>query len=203
MTQKKKSATDPRIIRTRQLIREAFVELLQEMDIEKLSVNRIAERATINRVTFYLHYRDITDMMEKMADEMIENIEGIVLEHSLQEGQGPEKPSDPWPVLVKLLEHFAEQSSFYKVVLATKRTPIFTDRLLKLLSTLVRSKVESMGGERKLAKAGIHEEVAVWYGSAALIGTIVAWLKNDMPYSPHFLAKQFSLIRSHPFQELI
>lgn len=83
MKDEKKSAVDPRILRTRQLIRGAFVELLQEMDIEKLSVNKIAERATINRVTFYLHYRDITDMMEKMADEMIEHIERIVDEYAL------------------------------------------------------------------------------------------------------------------------
>ncbi len=72
------SRTDPRILRTRQLLKDAFVELLQEMDIEKISVNRIAERATINRVTFYLHYRDIPDMMEKMADEMIEDINRIL-----------------------------------------------------------------------------------------------------------------------------
>lgn len=83
MKDEKKSPVDPRILRTRQLIRGAFVELLQEMDIEKLSVNKIAERATINRVTFYLHYRDITDMMEKMADEMIEHIERIVEEYAL------------------------------------------------------------------------------------------------------------------------
>lgn len=44
--------TDPRVLRTRQLLRDAVIELLEEMDIEKISVNRIAERAKINRVTF-------------------------------------------------------------------------------------------------------------------------------------------------------
>ena len=132
MKDEKKSAVDPRILRTRQLIRGAFVELLQEMDIEKLSVNKIAERATINRVTFYLHYRDITDMMEKMADEMIENIERIVDEYAPHfEKQRTGRGSGL--VLVKLLEHFAENASFYQVVLATKRTPIFTERLLEIV----------------------------------------------------------------------
>lgn len=110
MKDEKKSAVDPRILRTRQLIRGAFVELLQEMDIEKLSVNKIAERATINRVTFYLHYRDITDMMEKMADEMIENIERIVDEYAPHFEK--QRTEEAWPVLVKLLEHFAENASF-------------------------------------------------------------------------------------------
>ncbi|HEY2420189.1 MAG TPA: TetR/AcrR family transcriptional regulator, partial [Neobacillus sp.] len=79
MTNHPKSRVDPRIIRTRQLIKAALIDLLQEMEISKITVNKIAERATINRVTFYLHYRDIHDMLEKMAQEMVEDIEKIMI----------------------------------------------------------------------------------------------------------------------------
>ena len=74
-----KPRVDPRILRTRQLIKDALIDLLQEMEISKITVNRIAERATINRVTFYLHYNDIQDMLEKMAQEMAEDIETIMM----------------------------------------------------------------------------------------------------------------------------
>jgi len=43
-----------------------------------VTVNRLAERATINRITFYLHYRDIPDMLEKMADDMIEEFSTVI-----------------------------------------------------------------------------------------------------------------------------
>jgi AcrR family transcriptional regulator len=184
---------DPRVLRTRQLLKDAFVELLQEMDIEKISVNRIAERATINRVTFYLHYRDIPDMLEKMADEMIEDINRILTHASANQHS---KEEEDWPMLVNLLEHFAEHAKFYKVVLASRRTPIFTDRMLRLLTELVTSRIERMGDESILATAGIQKDIAIWYGSSALIGTIVAWLRQDMPYTPVYLAKQFILMRS-------
>ncbi|KRE64862.1 TetR/AcrR family transcriptional regulator [Paenibacillus sp. Soil750] len=184
---------DPRVLRTRQLLKDAFVELLQEMDIEKISVNRIAERATINRVTFYLHYRDIPDMLEKMADEMIEDINRILTHASANQHS---KEEEDWPMLVNLLEHFAEHAKFYKVVLASRRTPIFTDRMLRLLTELVTSRIERMGDESVLATAGIQKDIAIWYGSSALIGTIVAWLRQDMPYTPVYLAKQFILMRS-------
>ncbi|OAS19158.1 TetR/AcrR family transcriptional regulator [Paenibacillus oryzisoli] len=183
---------DPRILRTRQLLKDAFIELLQEMDIEKISVNRIAERATINRVTFYLHYRDIPDMLEKMADEMIEDINRI-LTHA-QDVQISKE--EDWPMLVNLLEHFAEHAKFYKVVLASRRTPIFTERMLRLLTELVTSRIEKMGDESVLATAGIQKDIAIWYGSSALIGTIVAWLRQDMPYTPVYLAKQFIMMRT-------
>ncbi len=98
-------------------------------------------------------------------------------------------------MLVNLLEHFAEHAKFYKVILASKRTPIFTDRLLKLLTELVTARIERMGSESFISTAGIQKDIAIWYGSSALIGTIVAWLRKDMPYTPLFLAKQFALIR--------
>jgi AcrR family transcriptional regulator len=187
----KTSRTDPRIIRTRQLLRDAFVELLQEMDIEKISVNRIAERATINRVTFYLHYRDIPDMLEQMADEMTEDIKRVLDNAS---GAPSSAEDEEGQMLVKLLEHIAENAKFYKVILASKRTPIFTDRMLRLLSELISSRVER--NEALLEAEEIQKDVAIWYGSSALIGTIVSWLRKDMPYTPAYLAKQFALLRA-------
>ncbi|TBL76573.1 TetR/AcrR family transcriptional regulator [Paenibacillus thalictri] len=182
--------TDPRIVRTRQLLRDAFVELLQEMDIEKITVNRLAERATINRVTFYLHYRDIPDMVEKMADEMIGDIYAVLKKAPANSNS----PEEEITILVYLLEHIAEHATFYKVILAMKRTPIFMDRLLKLLTDLITAKIDSM--DAYLATAGIQKDIAIWYGSSSLIGTIIAWLRNDMPYTPQYLAKQFYMLRS-------
>jgi len=189
------SRTDPRIVRTRRLLRDALVELLEEMEVEKISVNRLAERATINRVTFYLHYRDIPDMMEKMADDMIEDIRAIL--HLNEANPLSTDPEGEWPLMVNLLEHMAEHFRFYKVILATKRTTVFTERLLRLLSDMVTDRVERPEGEAGLAATGIKRDIAIWYGSSALIGTIIAWLRADMPYTPQFMAKQFALLRRH------
>lgn len=186
-----KPRTDPRILRTRQLLKDAFIDLMQEMDIEKISVNKIAERATVNRVTFYLHYRDIPDMMDKLAEEMYEDIQ-LALNNKPQDGTKEERD---YYVMVNLLEHIAENAKFYKVVLASRRTPIFTERLLGMVSESVVSRLEN---ERAsfISKAGLQKDIVVWYGSAALIGTIVSWLRHDMPYTPQFLARQFTLLRS-------
>lgn len=49
---------DPRVKRTRQLIVQAFVELLAEKSFRAISVQDVAERATVNRATFYAHFED-------------------------------------------------------------------------------------------------------------------------------------------------
>ncbi|KWX79295.1 TetR family transcriptional regulator [Paenibacillus riograndensis] len=60
----KKNEADPRVIRTRRLLQDAFAALLQEKDFESITVRDIAERATVNRTTFYAHFIDKFEMLE-------------------------------------------------------------------------------------------------------------------------------------------
>ncbi|MNC11750.1 DNA-binding transcriptional repressor FabR [compost metagenome] len=60
----KKNEADPRVIRTRRLLQDAFAALLQEKDFESITVRDIAERATVNRTTFYAHFVDKFEMLE-------------------------------------------------------------------------------------------------------------------------------------------
>ncbi len=52
------ASIDPRARRTRNLIENAFLELINEKTLHAVSVGEIADRATINRVTFYSHFSD-------------------------------------------------------------------------------------------------------------------------------------------------
>ncbi|AIQ57066.1 TetR/AcrR family transcriptional regulator [Paenibacillus borealis] len=185
--------TDPRVLRTRQLLRDAVIDLMEEMSIEKISVNRIAERAKINRVTFYLHYRDIPDMLEKMADDMAEDVLQVVSGYM----ENPEAAEgEQWPMLERLLTHIAENAKFYKIVLTSRKSTIFTDRLFKLMADIIATRVQRRLATRAASEVTVQKDIAVWYGSAALIGTIIAWLREDMPYSPQYLAKQITSLRS-------
>jgi AcrR family transcriptional regulator len=60
---------DPRVKRTRKLLIQAFVELLREKGFRSLSVQDIAERATVNRATFYAHFEDKYALMEDYIRE--------------------------------------------------------------------------------------------------------------------------------------
>jgi AcrR family transcriptional regulator len=55
---------DPRVTRTRQLLHQAFLELLREKSFQDITVQDIADRATVNRVTFYAHFQDKFSLLE-------------------------------------------------------------------------------------------------------------------------------------------
>ena len=63
--------TDLRVIRTKESIREALVELIEEKGFEAITVKDITTRAKINRGTFYAHYQDKYDLMTKCEEEIM------------------------------------------------------------------------------------------------------------------------------------
>ncbi len=60
---------DPRVKRTRELLVRAFNELVEEKGQSGLTVQEIAERATINRATFYAHFRDQYELFDYAISE--------------------------------------------------------------------------------------------------------------------------------------
>ena len=61
---------DRRVRKTRALLLQGLVKMLETHDIQDISVKELTELVDINRGTFYLHYDDIYDMLHKIEDEM-------------------------------------------------------------------------------------------------------------------------------------
>lgn len=68
MTQSK---TDPRVQRTHKLIMDSFIELSGKKEFKDITVKDITTEAMINRATFYYHFEDIYDLLEKVLSEVL------------------------------------------------------------------------------------------------------------------------------------
>ena len=60
--------TDPRILRSRRMLMESLASLLIKKEFEDISVQEIADEATLNRATFYLHYPDKNALLQAMTE---------------------------------------------------------------------------------------------------------------------------------------
>ena len=58
--------------RSRQMIRQAFEELLRERELSKITVIDIVQRADLNRSTFYAHYPDIYGIVDEIQEEILQ-----------------------------------------------------------------------------------------------------------------------------------
>jgi AcrR family transcriptional regulator len=67
LLQPETGTTDPRILRSRRMLMDALAKLLIEKDFEDISIQEIADEATLNRATFYLHYPDKNALLQAMT----------------------------------------------------------------------------------------------------------------------------------------
>ncbi|MDN3232919.1 TetR-like C-terminal domain-containing protein, partial [Priestia megaterium] len=93
-----------------------------------------------------------------------------------------------------LLEHIAEHANFYKNILASKKVPIFRDRLSMFIRDIIVTRIDEIERSPHTLNKIVKKDILIWYETSALIGTIISWLQNDMPYTSSFLAQQFSLL---------
>lgn len=63
---------DIRVKKTKRAIQKAFVALLREKPIEKITVKEIAERAEINKTTFYSHYETLDALTAEMERQTVQ-----------------------------------------------------------------------------------------------------------------------------------
>src|SRR5215471_2043298 len=70
LVQKSEETEDLRVRRTRKLLQKAFLELTVEKGFAALTVQDITERAMVNRSTFYRHYLDKFDLVDKYLEQV-------------------------------------------------------------------------------------------------------------------------------------
>lgn len=68
---KKERKTDRRTIYTENVIKDALLELLEDTSFEKLTVTAVCKQAEITRATFYLHFDDLTKVLDATLDDAL------------------------------------------------------------------------------------------------------------------------------------
>jgi AcrR family transcriptional regulator len=177
---------DLRVRRTRKLLQQALIELTGEKGFANVTVHDIAERAMVNRSTFYRHYLDKYDLLGQYLDELYALIDS-------QEGDNtpldiPAQRADKLPDgLVSLLRHMQMNADFYRVMLGDKGDPAFCAQRFRhyiekgLYQMLPREAVQGDPNRPPV-------DLIVSYLLHAGVGAIVWWLENDQPSTPEQMA---------------
>jgi AcrR family transcriptional regulator len=175
---------DLRVKRTRKMLRDALVELIDEKGFESITVTDLAERAMINRATFYRHYRDKEDLFERCIDETVEEL-ARVAESVIYELRDRATLADAlYYILLADFKYLAENADFGQVMLGR-------DYLMKL------GKHHAELFDLPIDQGRMPYDVSLSFSAAGYIGAMSWWLENEMPYSPEEMARSVSFVAIH------
>ena len=65
---------DIRVQKTKGNIYDAFMEIRSKKELEKITVKELCEAAKINKSTFYVYYKDIYDLSDKIENEIVTSV---------------------------------------------------------------------------------------------------------------------------------
>jgi AcrR family transcriptional regulator len=172
---------DLRVLKTRKLIRDSFIELINKKSFETITINDISTKAQINRSTFYLHYTDKYELLDKTVKEAIDKLLVLVAPEAHIHGRNLEFYSFTQNIQT-ILRIIADDALLYKAMLGDNG--MIDTR--KKLATILKQKLRQSFHDQTL----IPKELFLELLSSLYMGSITWWLNNDMAYSPAYMAEQ-------------
>lgn len=171
-TPKKPKKLDRRQIRTKRRIREALMALVMEKPAEKITIKELAERADIDRKTFYLHYGSIGDVLNEMQEELLEKLEAIISSYDLFQPD-----FDALALFREINGVILESSDFYRRMLVMDQYSFFYDKLKESMKNYLLGKygehLENTAVSR--IKLGLYLE----YVTTGIMALYVHWLRHQ------------------------
>jgi AcrR family transcriptional regulator len=176
----KNQKDDRRSTRTRNLLDQAFYELMQKKRYDDITVQDILDQADVGRSTFYAHYQDKEDLLmhslEDVMDLFVQHVEG-------EEGRQPSILTEDF------FQHIQENRQLYQAIAWGRGMELLFDKGQTQVSRNIAAHLASQ------VKAGeepaIPVEVTATYLSGAFLVLIKWWVENKFPYSPRQMSEMF------------
>src|SRR6266852_538940 len=189
------NGVDPRVRRTRQLLQQALLELMQEKRFASITVHDIAERATVNRATFYAHFEDKYSLLD------------FIIRGQFQKEVASKLPSDSrWGVntlriLIGAVFDFLRKAQNEHRPTDIELDPMF-DRIVQeelaevLASWLKQVPISGMG---RRVPVGTVASVMSW----AMFGAAAKWIHGAKTISTEQMVNQVLIVITEGVARLI
>ncbi|MCM3442231.1 TetR-like C-terminal domain-containing protein [Metabacillus halosaccharovorans] len=172
------SKLDRRKKYTQMVLKDSLMRLLKEKQISSITVKEICEHADINRSTFYSHYSDQFDLLDKIEDEIIEDLTGYLNQCHF------ENDEDDLQMIEKLLEYFASKHEVCQTLLNENSDTTFQKKVMVFAQDFFMNHWK--------AEKQLSEELSMYVSTFIISGSIYAtktWLNNGMDKSPKEMAE--------------
>ena len=174
-----RECVDRRVRKTKKQLQQGLTALLKQKNINEISVRELSELIDINRGTFYLHYRDVYDMLDQIEQGMFEEFHELLSRRPADEMDGK-----PLPVLIDVFRFTAENKEMCLALLGRNGDIGFVDRLRDVV------KDRCLDDWMAVFRGNQARNLEYFYSFivSGCIGLLQNWLESGMRESPEEMA---------------
>ena len=169
------NTSDARVRYTRMVIQQAFFDLLREKPVSRITVKELCQRCEINRATFYRHYQDPFDLLEKAEEEVLRNLHQAVVQNVSQGAT-----TDFGTFLLSTLKHLQESGDIYLLLGSENGDPTFPVRVFMTCYQSVYPDFE----QRMQGMPAARKRLLYYFLSQGCSGVMSYWFNSGMEESP-------------------
>jgi len=168
--------------KTKQLIQVSFMQILEEKPFDSITIGDITKKAKINRGTFYLHFTDKYDLLERIEQQLFADLGNHI--DALQSGYSTsttlEKEQEQ--LAASLFSSIETQSPILKIFLSDHGRAGFHLRFRDAFSKKVRSNLER--NESFNVNLKVPMEYFLAFITSAFLGLMEQWIQNGLDKTP-------------------
>ena len=184
----KNETLDRRVRKTRQQLQHCLAVLLKEKKIQEITVREITEMADLNRGTFYLHYKDVFDLLEKVELELLDE-----LDDTLQKYQASDLHQKLSLIFTDLFVCVQENAEMVQILLGENGDLNFVNQVKeRVREKCLKDWFELFNSQDSQLFDAFNAFVV-----SGCLGLVTYWLQNGMKESPKELAQIAEQIMMH------
>lgn len=171
---------DRRVRKTRRQLRECLITLLKEKKVQDITVRELTDMADLNRGTFYLHYKDVFDLLEKTEAELQEDFNQLVCKHDAVDLK--QRPSVIFNEIYSLVY---DNADLIEILLGENGDLNFVNRLKQLIrEKCLKDWMEVFRSGNAAAFDAFFSFIV-----SVCIGLVQYWLQTGLKETPEQMAK--------------
>ncbi|NLY48097.1 MAG: TetR/AcrR family transcriptional regulator [Clostridiales bacterium] len=175
----RESKDDRRVKYTKMVIKESFINLLEKKDLSRITVKEICEDADINRATFYSHYTDVYDLLRKIENELLENV-NAQLSQLYEKG----KKVNEVDLAERIFDYIKENAKLCRLLLSERGDISFQKKVMIIAYDKI---INELTDNNKISRE--DAEYVYSFAITGCIGIVQKWFNDNMKKSPRFMAE--------------
>jgi AcrR family transcriptional regulator len=170
---------DRRVKYTKMVLKESFIKLLEKKALSQITIKEICEDADINRTTFYAHYNDQYDLLQKIETELLDNIKAHIANFNQANNN-----MNAVSIAEKIFEYLKENAKLCKLLLSERGDFSFQKQIMMLVYDMI---ITELTDNNKITKE--DAEYIYSFTITGCVGIVQKWLDDDMKKSAHYMAE--------------
>ncbi|GEN46167.1 TetR/AcrR family transcriptional regulator [Alkalibacillus haloalkaliphilus] len=161
---------DLRVIKTKQNLKVALLELLSHKSLEDITVTALCKQTGTTRRTFYLHYNNVPHFFEEFVNQLLEELEESIVKTSQERIDNDDQLE---PKMINLFKHVYENKNFYSFIFSNHSKFAYYEMFFNKIKTLIQDSMNSLNVEEN------QIEFKVAFYANAVLGLVLAWYNED------------------------